>query len=244
MVMAFCSFDSVAVPGLSAELFLLEIVQHVDVRADRLGHVSEETRIARRDSDESALSVRARDNRLVARTLAGDDEAFEDLARLYYDRVRGLVHHHLHREDDLDDALQDIFLKAYQALPQFRKRSNFYTWLFRIASNHCIDRLRKRRLDTVSLDSCETRDAIEASLPRSPESPEEKFTSSERVRLVRKALDRLDPLFQSILVLRELEGLSYEEIVETLGLNIGTVKSRLARARMELRKALEEMDVL
>ena len=204
----------------------------------------EETRIARRDIDEGALSVRARDNRLVARTLAGDNEAFEDLARLYYDRVRGLVHHHLHREDDLDDALQEIFLKAFQALPHFGKRSNFYTWLFRIASNYCIDRLRKRRFDTISLDSSETRDAIQAKLPETHDTPEESFARSQRVDLVKKALQRLDPLYQSILVLREIEGLSYEEIVETLGINMGTVKSRLARARVELRKTLEEMDVL
>ena len=130
--------------------------------------MKEETRIARTDTAESSMAVRARDNRLVSRTLAGDDEAFEDLVRFYYDRLRALVFHHLHREDELDDALQDIFLKAYKALPRFRKRSNFYTWLFRIASNYCIDRLRKRRLELVSLDGAEGRDAIEARLPSSP----------------------------------------------------------------------------
>jgi len=206
--------------------------------------VKEETRIARTDTAESSMAVRARDNRLVSRTLAGDDEAFEDLVRFYYDRLRALVFHHLHREDELDDALQDIFLKAYKALPRFRKRSNFYTWLFRIASNYCIDRLRKRRLELVSLDGAEGRDAIEAQLPSSPDSPEESYTRTQRVELVRKALGQLDPIYQNILVLRELEGLSYEEIVQSLGIGIGTVKSRLARARGELKKVLIEMDVI
>jgi RNA polymerase sigma-70 factor (ECF subfamily) len=206
--------------------------------------VNEETRIARTDSAESTPAVRARDNRLVSRTLAGDDEAFEELVRLYYDRLRALVFHHLHREDELDDALQDIFLKAYKALPRFRKRSNFYTWLFRIASNYCIDRLRKRRLELVSLDGTEGRDAIEARLPLLPDSPEESYTRTQRVELVRKALGQLDPIYQNILVLRELEGLSYEEITESLGIGMGTVKSRLARARAELKNVLTEMDVI
>ena len=206
--------------------------------------VREETRIACRESEEAAVSVRTRDGRLVARSLAGDPEAFEDLVRLYYDRVRALVHHHLHREDDLDDALQEIFLRAYQALPSFRKRSNFYTWLFRIASNYCVDRLRKRRLELVSLDDPETRDSVEARLREHRDNPEESYSRSERVKLVRIALGRLDPLFNSILILREIEGLSYEEIVETLGINIGTVKSRLARARAELKKVLEDMDAI
>ncbi len=190
------------------------------------------------------MAVRARDSRLVSRTLAGDGEAFEDLVLLYYDRIRALVYHHLHREDELDDALQEIFLKAYQALPNFRKRSNFYTWLYRIASNYCIDRLRKKRLELISLDASESRDSIEARLPGSPNSPEDSFTSSERVKLVRMALDKLDPIYQNILVLRELEGLTYEELVESLDIGIGTVKSRLARARAELKKILEEMDVI
>jgi RNA polymerase sigma-70 factor, ECF subfamily len=206
--------------------------------------VSEETRIACRETDENVVAVRARDGRLIARTIAGDHEAFEDLVRLYYDRVRALVHHHLHREDELDDALQEIFLRAYKALPEFRKRSNFYTWLFRIASNYCIDRLRKCRLELVSLDDPETKDAIEAKLPEHRDNPEESFSRGERVKMVRLALDKLDPVFHSIIVLREIEGLSYEEIVETLGINIGTVKSRLARARLELKKTLEDMDVL
>ncbi len=206
--------------------------------------MDEEKRIARRDSDESALEVRARDYRLVSRSLAGDDEAFEELVRLYYDRLRGLVFHHLHREDDLDDALQEIFLKAFQAMPRFRKRSNFYTWLFRIASNYCVDRLRKRRLELVSLDAEEGRDAIEARVPSGPETPEERFGRSERVNMVRRALEKLDPIYHSIIVLRELEGLSYEEISESLQIGMGTVKSRLARGRAELRKILEDMNVL
>ncbi len=90
--------------------------------AGRGERVSDEKRIARRETDKGTLAVRTRDNRLVSRTLAGNDEAYEDLVRLYYDRIRGLVYHHLHREDELDDALQDIFLKAFQALPRFRKR--------------------------------------------------------------------------------------------------------------------------
>lgn len=206
--------------------------------------MKEETRITPREAADGAMAVRARDSRLVSRVLSGDNQAFEDLVRAYYGRVRALVFHHLHREDDLDDALQEIFIKSYQALPQFGKRSNFYTWLFRIASNYCIDRLRKKRLELVSLDGAEERDSIEARLPNGPDSPEDVLGRSERVRMVRIALGKLDPIFQNILVLRELEGLSYEEITESLNINMGTVKSRLARARAELRRILEEMDAI
>jgi RNA polymerase sigma-70 factor, ECF subfamily len=206
--------------------------------------VSDETRISVRVTEENAVALRSRDNRLVARTLAGDPEAFEDLVRLYYDRIRVLVHHHLHREDDLDDALQDIFFKAYQALPQFGNRSNFYTWLFRIASNYCIDRLRKRRLEMISLDVPENQDALQANLRNPGDTPDENFARSERVKIVRLALSKLDPVFQNILVLREIEGLSYEEIADTIEINMGTVKSRISRARTELKKILEEMNAI
>jgi RNA polymerase sigma-70 factor (ECF subfamily) len=206
--------------------------------------VNKDSSIARRESADELTALRARDNRLVSRTLAGDDEAFEDLVRLYYDRIRALVFHHLHREDDLDDALQEIFLKAYQALHGFQKRSNFYTWLYRIASNYCIDRLRKRRLELVSLDGTEARDALESRVHAKTDTPEEKYTRSERVKIVRKAIGMLDPVFQNILVLREIEGLSYEELAESLDIEMGTVKSRLARARNELKKILQDMDVI
>jgi RNA polymerase sigma-70 factor (ECF subfamily) len=206
--------------------------------------VNDQKSIARREPDENVLAVRARDNRLVSRILAGDNEAFEELVRAYYDRIRGLVYHHLHSEDELDDALQDIFVKAFQALPKFRRRSGFYTWLYRIASNYCVDRLRKRRLELVSLDVEETRDAVEARIPETGETPDDRVSRSERVKMVRKALTMLDPLHQNIIVLREIQGLSYDEICESLGVGMGTVKSRLARARAELKKILTDMDVI
>lgn len=209
-----------------------------------MGWETEETRLARRDLDAGTLSTQARDSRLVARTLAGDQEAFEDLIRLYYDRIRALVFHHLHREEDLDDALQEIFIKAYQALPNFKRKSSFYTWIFRIATNFCIDKLRKKRLELVSLEGENETGSLANRLPEERDSPEENLSRIDRVRLVRDALSRLDPFYQSIIVLREIEGLSYEEIMETLGINMGTVKSRLARGRAELKKILEDMDVI
>jgi RNA polymerase sigma-70 factor (ECF subfamily) len=206
--------------------------------------VNNDSSIARRESAGELMAVRARDNRLISRTLAGDDEAFEDLVRTYYDRIRAMVYHHLHREDDLDDALQEIFIKAYQALPRFKKRSNFYTWIYRIASNYCIDRLRKRRPELVSLNGSEARDALETRIHSNIDTPEEKYTRTERVQIVRKAIGMLDPIYQNIIVLREIEGLTYDELVESLEIQMGTVKSRLARARKELKQVLQDMDVI
>ncbi|MCX6645454.1 MAG: sigma-70 family RNA polymerase sigma factor [bacterium] len=209
-----------------------------------VARVNKDNSIARKEPADEIVAVRARDNRLVLRTIAGDGEAFEDLVRLYYDRIRALVFHHLHREDDLDDALQEIFLKAWQALPNFQKRSNFYTWLFRIASNYCIDRLRKRRLELVSLDGTEARDALEARAHLKTDTPEEEYSRSERVRIVQKAIGMLDPIYQNIIILREIEGLTYDELADSLDIEMGTVKSRLARARTELKKILQDMDVI
>lgn len=206
--------------------------------------MNNDSSIARRESAGELMAVRARDNRLISRTLAGDDEAFEDLVRTYYDRIRAMVYHHLHREDDLDDALQEIFIKAYQALPRFKKRSNFYTWIYRIASNYCIDRLRKRRPELVSLNGSEARDALETRIHSNIDTPEEKYTRAERVQIVRKAIGMLDPIYQNIIVLREIEGLTYDELVESLEIQMGTVKSRLARARKELKQVLQDMDVI
>lgn len=206
--------------------------------------MNNDSSIARRESADELMAGRARDNRLISRTLAGDDEAFEDLVRTYYDRIRAMVYHHLHREDDLDDALQEIFIKAYQALPRFKKRSNFYTWIYRIASNYCIDRLRKRRPELVSLNGSEARDALETQIHSNTDTPEEKYTRTERVLIVRKAIGMLDPIFQNIIVLREIEGLTYDELVESLEIEMGTVKSRLARARKELKQVLQDMDVI
>lgn len=203
--------------------------------------MNNDSSIARRESADELMAVRARDNRLVSRTLAGDDEAFEDLVRIYYYRIRAMVYHHLHREDDLDDALQEIFIKAYQALPRFKKRSNFYTWIYRIASNYCIDRLRKRRPELVSLKGSE---ALETQIHSNTDTPEEKYTRTERVLIVRKAIGMLDPIHQNIIVLREIEGLTYDELVESLEIELGTVKSRLARARKELKQVLQDMDVI
>ncbi|HEX9745218.1 MAG TPA: sigma-70 family RNA polymerase sigma factor [bacterium] len=206
--------------------------------------VNDESRIARREDPDFTLDVRVRDSSLVQASIAGDDEAFAELVRLYYDRIRAYVYHHLHREDELEDALQEIFIKAYQALPNFRKKSNFYTWLYRIASNYCIDRLRKRRLELVSIDNEESSDSIQAKLQSNSDTPEENLTRKEMVGMIRLALEKLEPVHQNIIVMREIEGLSYEEISETLEINIGTVKSRLARARNELRDVLLDMNIL
>ncbi|HDS30867.1 MAG TPA: sigma-70 family RNA polymerase sigma factor, partial [Firmicutes bacterium] len=109
---------------------------------------------------------------------------------------------------------------------------------------YCIDRLRKRRLETVDIQSDEKSVDFDSRFASTTETPDEHLSRSEKVRMVRKALDMLDPVYKNIIVLRELEGLSYDEICESLDLGMGTVKSRLARARAELKRILTDMNVL
>ena len=132
-----------------------------------------------------------------------------------------------------EDAAQEIFLKAYEALPSFRGHATFSTWLYRIASNHCLDLLRKRQRErTESWDALIEESGEEAQpLLSAPQDPKTTLANTE---LVQRALAQLSPEYRLILTLREIEGLSYQELTEALHCSLDAVKARLRRARLEL----------
>ncbi|MBZ5533889.1 MAG: sigma-70 family RNA polymerase sigma factor [Acidobacteriia bacterium] len=178
---------------------------------------------------------------LVQAAKKGDLEAFSELVKRYDRNVFRIAQHITHNEEDAQDVVQDAFLKAYTNLEQFQGNSKFYTWLVRIAVNEALMRLRKRRNDrTVSLDEdVETEDG---SMPRevadwSP-NPEQLYGQSELGDILKKTIQGLPPGFRTVFVLRDVEGLSTEETAEMLGLSIPAVKSRLLRARLQLRERL------
>jgi RNA polymerase sigma-70 factor (ECF subfamily) len=159
-----------------------------------------------------------------------------------YDRnIFRIAQHITHNEEDAQDVVQDAFLKAYQNLEQFQENSKFYTWLVRIAVNEALMKLRKRRTDrTVSLD--EDVETEEGSMPRevadwSP-NPEQLYGQSELGDILKKTVQGLPPGFRTVFVLRDVEGLSTEETAEMLNLSVPAVKSRLLRARLQLRERL------
>ena len=178
---------------------------------------------------------------LVQAAKKGDLEAFSELVRRYDRNVFRIAQHITHNEEDAQDVVQDAFLKAYQNLEQFQGNSKFYTWLVRIAVNEALMRLRKRRNDrTVSLDEdVETEDGF---IPRevadwSP-NPEQLVRQSELGDILKKTIQGLSPGFSTVFVLRDVEGLSTEETAEMLNLSVPAVKSRLLRARLQLRERL------
>lgn len=182
------------------------------------------------------VSDRAEEAALVEGILAGRVDDFEIIIHRYYERLTNLVRRHLHREDELEDALQDIFLRIYSSLPRFKGRSKLYTWIYSIANNYLIDRLRKKRIRKISEEYLEETGrelGVEADGGGNPGLSVER---QEEERLIWLAMEGMDPLFKNVLVLREVEDMSYEDMTLVLGIGIGTVKSRLFRARAELKK--------
>ncbi|HOU55216.1 MAG TPA: sigma-70 family RNA polymerase sigma factor [Myxococcota bacterium] len=179
---------------------------------------------------------------LVLAAKRGDRKAFQDLAQRYYGRIYRMLLALTHREEEAQDLAQETFVRALQGIGSFQMGSGFYTWLYRIAHNVFVDRYRQQRNQRETSDYEDGRKvqpALGAETDSRPLEPSRMVEAQERLEVVRQAMALLKPEHQEILVLREVEGLSYEEISETLGLKMGTVMSRLFHARMRLREVLE-----
>lgn len=173
----------------------------------------------------------------IRRFQAGDTTAFEEILRAHQDRILTLCRYLLGNAADAEDAAQDVFLKAFKGLRTFRPEASLYTWLYRIAVNTCID--RKRKPFFISLFAPGDRDDTTIVDPRSnAPSPEKLLESRQIARSIEDALKALSPKLRAAIVLKEIEGLAYEEIAEVLDVSLGTVKSRISRAREELKRVL------
>ena len=178
---------------------------------------------------------------LVTAAKNGDAAAFEELVNRYEDKIFRLTKNITGNQEDAEDAMQDAFLKAYSHLKDFHGDSRFYTWLVRIAANESLMRLRKRRPNQFSLD--EPVEGDTDLMPRELEdwgpSPEQGYAQAELQGILAEVIDRLEPEFRIVLVLRDLEELSTQETAEALGISVPAVKSRLLRARLKLREKLD-----
>lgn len=178
---------------------------------------------------------------LVERAKAGDTAAFEVLVRQYDRQIYRTALHITQNREDAEDITQDVFFKAFQKLEQFQGNSKFSTWLVRIAVNESLMRLRRRKTSrTVSMD--QDVETEEGAIPRDfaewRPNPEQLFSQSELGDILRKTIAGLPPGFRTVFTLRDIESLSTEETAEALGLSIPAVKSRLLRARLQLRERL------
>src|SRR5271166_5828846 len=177
---------------------------------------------------------------LVAAAKGGDLSAFNELVSRYERKIFRLTMNITRNREDAEDAMQDAFLKSYAHLKDFAGDSRFYTWLVRIAANEALMRLRKRRPNQFSLD-----EPIEGDtdlFPRELEdwgpTPEQKYAQTEIQGIVGDVIDRLEPEFRIVFLLRDFEELSTQETAEALGISVSAVKSRLLRARLKLREKL------
>ena len=183
------------------------------------------------------------DSQLIQQCVRGDRAAFGLLVRRYQDRLFNTVVRILGNAEDAADIVQESFLLAFVKLEAFKGNARFFTWLYRIAVNASISMKRKQKT-LLSSDSHDALPALMESIDRSEASrPESALDRRERIERLESALNRLTPDHRAVIVLKEIEELSYESIAEILGVPVGTVRSRLHRARLELRDQLMKESV-
>ena len=175
------------------------------------------------------------DRELLLRSQNGDQESFRRLVEMYTPRVYGLVRNLVRSQTEAEDVTQEVFFKVYRKLDTFREDSAFYTWLYRVAVNAAADWLKKKRQDR----AIQLEDFGAMSLADDADGPDQNVRKKDLRSEVRTAMGQLPEKFRTILVLRELEGLQYEEISSVLKISKGTVESRLFRARAKLKIELE-----
>lgn len=176
------------------------------------------------------------DAQLIDEVLAGDSKSFELIVRRYQDRLFNTIFHVVGSREEAEDVVQEAFVQAYLKLKTFKHNSAFYTWLYRIAFNTAISHRRKRRPE-VSVEAA--RELLGEEPVDAREDASDRLIRDERSAQVHRALAELSDEHRAILVLREMEGLCYERISEVLDLPVGTVRSRLHRARLQMRDQLK-----
>jgi RNA polymerase sigma-70 factor, ECF subfamily len=177
------------------------------------------------------------DRRLIAECLGGRRDAFGELVSHYQARLYNAVYRLVDNPDDAADVVQDAFINAYLSLHSFKGDAEFFTWLYRIAFNTAISLKRKKR-PTISLDTSGPEGGIDLDDPSEYIKPGAALQRSEEETQLQEAINRLSHEHREVLVLKDIEGLKYEEIAEILAVPIGTIRSRLHRARQDLRDLL------
>lgn len=178
------------------------------------------------------------DDQLINEALAGNSASFGLLVRKYQDRLFNTLTHIMGSPEDARDVAQDAFVKAFLKLETFERSSAFYTWLYRIAFNAAVS-CKRRQKPTVSID--QQREQWGQDPPGGDAPPEDRLERQELAGQVQTALSRLSEEYRTIVVLREIDGCDYETIAEVLELPVGTVRSRLHRARLQLRAELKQV---
>ena len=184
------------------------------------------------------------DAALIKAFQAGDERVFDELVLRYQDQIFNLCYRFFGDHQEANDSAQDIFLKVYRSLNKFRFESSFSTWIYRIAVNTSKNRIKsleyrfKRQLRRFDHHESGNKDNSSIDIADDSRSPVVEIEKKERLLIIQKAINTLPEAKKTMVLLRDIEGLSYAEIAQITGFNLGTVKSKLARARSDLRKKL------
>ena len=186
--------------------------------------------------------MKSQDSALISKAKSGDENALQELLSKYKIAVYNLIYRMVKDKQEAEDLTQETFIKTFKSLPSFNEEYAFSTWIFKIATNNCIDFFRKRKLKTYSIDKpikYKTSE-IQQDHPDPDLNAEKNLLAKERSELIKRAIDSLPKKYNEAIVLRHRQEKSYEEISEMLNLPLGTVKARIFRAREMLNKALKE----
>lgn len=196
-------------------------------------------------TESARVSGEVEDVDLVARCQAGDTRAFNELVTRYRGKIYAMIYNMVRNEQDAWDLAQDGFLKAWKSIARFRGQSSFYTWLYRIAMNVTIDWLRKKQVesgtefdDSIGLNNIEPG---AATAPKAEALPHQKLEQDEIRNRINAAIEKLSPEHRAVILMREMDGLQYDEIAAALDCSIGTVMSRLFYARKKLQGMLKDV---
>ena len=174
------------------------------------------------------------DLQLIDATLAGETRAFDELVRRYQDRLVHSLEHALGSREDALDVAQQAFVLAWKKLHSFRREAGFYSWLYRIARNVAISKMRRPKISSASLDQLQEAAGFEPADAQSESAPDSSMLQAEQIQMVRTALQEIAEEFRQPFVLKEIDGFTYEEIARIIDIPLGTVRSRIFRARQEL----------
>jgi RNA polymerase sigma factor (sigma-70 family) len=193
-------------------------------------------------SDNSPSQSSEQDRSLVMRALGNDQAAYVELMDKYRNALTRHIQRMVRQQGEVDDLVQECFIKAFGALPSYSTDYAFSTWLYKIATNHTIDFLRKKKLSTMSIDRpIKTKDGeVEYELPDTSYRPDRHIVEDERRHLIQAAVDQLPAKYHTVIVMRHQQEKSYEEIAQELDLPLGTVKAHIFRARALLYKYLRD----
>jgi len=188
------------------------------------------------------LDSRAEDSRNIKAALKGDQVSYRAILKKYHDQVYSLLYRMVHDKDEVEDLTQEAFIKAFNSLKNFNEEFAFSTWLYKIATNNCIDYIRKRKLQTFSIDKpLESKDGeFSFEIPDSTYEPDKTLIAGQRSKILEEAVNALPEKYRQVILMRHTEDKDYQEIADELKLPLGTVKAHIFRARDILYRQLKK----